>query len=361
MYKTKRFLTALAAIFMLATGASAQTETNAVDVTLNTYVKGTKQYTATFQMPDDQGVTLEVEYEKIPEAITLPSDEGYTYAIMQGVGENQKDITSDLCVELADLADEPLTFKAGLQQTDNIWKVSTVFVGAVGADMMDMTRLTPVYDMQGSFYTADFTMDSERKSIQLGFQTLRTATITPQNGWATWVVPEGRNFTVPEGVLCTVSETNGAEAVANALATTKAVPAGTPLLVNGTGEITLTESRATKDEDIFTAEEIGTNLLKAGDGATEWTLAQNVYGLYNGQFYLLEGQVATDKAYLQLAASAARSLSIAIGGGVDGTTGINAVEGTEADDAPMYNLQGVRVGRDYKGIVIKNGKKQVVK
>ena len=40
------------------------------------------------------------------------------------------------------------------------------------------------------------------------------------------------------------------------------------------------------------------------------------------------------------------------------TTGINGVEASAADaDAPVYNIAGQRVGKDYKGLVIVNGKK----
>lgn len=42
------------------------------------------------------------------------------------------------------------------------------------------------------------------------------------------------------------------------------------------------------------------------------------------------------------------------------TTGINGVEADKAD-APAFNIAGQRVGNGYKGLVIKNGKKYVVK
>jgi len=42
------------------------------------------------------------------------------------------------------------------------------------------------------------------------------------------------------------------------------------------------------------------------------------------------------------------------------TTGINSIENGQIDnDAPAYNLAGQKVGKGYKGIVIKNGKKFV--
>lgn len=46
----------------------------------------------------------------------------------------------------------------------------------------------------------------------------------------------------------------------------------------------------------------------------------------------------------------------------DSTTGINTIEGDEADaKADAYNIAGQKVGKNYKGLVIKNGKKTVVK
>ena len=76
------------------------------------------------------------------------------------------------------------------------------------------------------------------------------------------------------------------------------------------------------------------------------------------------------RAYIKLknvsGNNAPARLSIELG---DGTTGISSAKsdangGTDADggaDAPVYNLQGQRVGSGYKGVVIKNGKKMIVK
>ncbi|WP_289158241.1 hypothetical protein [uncultured Muribaculum sp.] len=44
-----------------------------------------------------------------------------------------------------------------------------------------------------------------------------------------------------------------------------------------------------------------------------------------------------------------------------GTAGIEDVTVAEDENAPMYNLQGVQVDENYKGIVIKNGKKYLNK
>ena len=47
---------------------------------------------------------------------------------------------------------------------------------------------------------------------------------------------------------------------------------------------------------------------------------------------------------------------------VDTPTGISKVENLKvAQDAKCFNLAGQQVGKGYKGIVIKNGKKMVIK
>ena len=42
-------------------------------------------------------------------------------------------------------------------------------------------------------------------------------------------------------------------------------------------------------------------------------------------------------------------------------TAITTAEADNDGDAPRYDMSGQRVGRDYKGVVIVNGKKKVVK
>ena len=63
------------------------------------------------------------------------------------------------------------------------------------------------------------------------------------------------------------------------------------------------------------------------------------------------------RAYIT-APSSARSLDTDFG---DGTTGIEKVNQTENNYDSIYNLSGQSVGRNYKGIVIKNGKKMIQK
>lgn len=93
----------------------------------------------------------------------------------------------------------------------------------------------------------------------------------------------------------------------------------------------------------------------------------NCYGWANDKFMKAGSgaSVGACRAYLKLPAesvigNAPASLSIQLG---DGTTGITAVKGGADGDsnAPMYNLQGQRVDKSYRGVVIKNGKKMIIK
>lgn len=137
------------------------------------------------------------------------------------------------------------------------------------------------------------------------------------------------------------------------------VPANTAVLLKGEAkEYTLTAAEgepATVDTD-----------LKVADGTK--TGANNIYCLANKNngvgFYQVANTVTipANKAYLEIATSTtttAKYYSIGIGGN---TTGIQAIQqnGVKADGI-MYSLSGQRVGENYKGIVICNGKKMIKK
>lgn len=136
------------------------------------------------------------------------------------------------------------------------------------------------------------------------------------------------------------------------------VPANTAVLLSGEAkEYTLAAAKGT-------ATKVDTD-LQVADGETKGD--GNIYCLAkkasNGVgFY----QVATgvtipaNKAYLEINAStSAKYYSIGIGGN---TTGIQVIQQNSVKaDGIMYSLSGQRVGKDYKGIVICNGKKMIKK
>lgn len=137
------------------------------------------------------------------------------------------------------------------------------------------------------------------------------------------------------------------------------VPANTAVLLKGEAkDYTLTAAKGT-------ATKVDTD-LQVADGETKGD--GNIYCLANKSkgvgFYRVETgvQIPANKAYLKIGTpttTPAKYYSIGIGGN---TTGIQAIQqnGVKADGI-MYSLSGQRVGKDYKGIVICNGKKMIKK
>jgi hypothetical protein len=106
----------------------------------------------------------------------------------------------------------------------------------------------------------------------------------------------------------------------------------------------------------------GNNLLWGTSAATnvEDIEGGNVYVLYNNEFVKsVSGTIPANRGYLIVGAAHARSLGIVID---DHATGINDVRGRMEDViGGVYNLQGQRVSRTQKGLIIVNGKKVLVK
>ncbi len=102
----------------------------------------------------------------------------------------------------------------------------------------------------------------------------------------------------------------------------------------------------------------GNALLGTEEGITN--AEDNVYALSYGEngvgFYLWKGKdIGANKAYLTLP-SGAKALVFDFDEGT--TTGIKNHQPSTLNPQPsLYNLNGIRVGNNYKGIVIKNGKK----
>lgn len=118
--------------------------------------------------------------------------------------------------------------------------------------------------------------------------------------------------------------------------------------------------------------ELEGNLL-VGTGENTFTVTSAEYGKVYKYVKTNAGVVGFQKAkvdwtcqaghaYLMLSEVQAREF-IGIFG-EDISTGIEAIDNgqwTMDNDAPAYNLAGQKVGKGYKGIVVKNGKKVVIK
>ena len=184
-----------------------------------------------------------------------------------------------------------------------------------------------------------------------------TSELTIYNNWATLVpVFNVKKPAANDAVVYVISDVD----VANGTVTASepaldVIPAGMPVLVSSENNtVTFTESGATIGELAAIQ-----NMLLAGDGTTSYALSDNVYTLYNGTFYLSQGVVATDKAYLKIDnAAGASSMRIIIDGE---TTGIRSVDNAKVADGIYYNLAGQRLAAPQKGVNILNGRKVIIK
>lgn len=141
------------------------------------------------------------------------------------------------------------------------------------------------------------------------------------------------------------------------------VPAGVPVLLKGDANKEYVLDKAEGGAPVYTD-------LKFSDGTSASTDAATLYALSTVDgvtaFYPVKkgSAIPAKRCYLEVVkdASASNAAFYSLGTNFGETTGISSVENkVEKADAPVYNLAGQLVGKDYKGLVIKNGKKFVIK
>ena len=167
-------------------------------------------------------------------------------------------------------------------------------------------------------------------------------------------------YSVPEGVTAYTGAVDGSVLKLTAIEG-GIIPTGEAVILRLTSEedISATKQQFDLTATTTTATKSGTNELTGTDEAT--TLSTNDYALSLGQngvgFYLWNGKsISAHKAYLTLERpTMAKAFTFMFDDGE--TTAIEqpAIYGKQSGDT--YNLNGVRVNDNYKGIVIKNGKK----
>lgn len=170
-------------------------------------------------------------------------------------------------------------------------------------------------------------------------------------GYATYVTPTAVEFG-DDVEAFVVRSADGEKAQMEAITT---APAHTPVIIKATAETyTLTP--------IETAEEVGDNWLKISDGTI--TRATGIYVLANIDdvvgFYALKEDVTLPEGKVYLEVPGTDDVKF-IGFDFGETTGINAVEHINTENAVIYNLAGQRVQTPTRGIYIMNGKKVLVK
>lgn len=141
------------------------------------------------------------------------------------------------------------------------------------------------------------------------------------------------------------------------------VPAGVPVLLKGDANKDYALDKAEGGSPVYTD-------LKASDG-TSASNSKDKTTLYalstvNGvtAFYPVKeaSAIPAKRCYLEVKGTSAKAAFFSLGTNFGETTGISSVENkAEKADATVYNLAGQAVGKDYKGLVIKNGKKFVIK
>lgn len=139
------------------------------------------------------------------------------------------------------------------------------------------------------------------------------------------------------------------------------VPAGVPVLLKGIADNEYVLEKAEGWSPVSTD-------LKMSDGNATSTAAATLYALATVNdltaFYRVKknSPIPAKRCYLEVQSASANAAFYSLGTNFGETTGISSVENkVEKADAPVYNLAGQLVGKDYKGLVIKNGKKFVIK
>lgn len=138
------------------------------------------------------------------------------------------------------------------------------------------------------------------------------------------------------------------------------IPAGTGVFLYSatTGDKTLSYGGTS-------AADFSGNALK-GTGSGTYTVVdgETVYALVANKLAVAKVNVGVaipaNKAYLPVTTDAAKQLRIVFD---SETTGINEVKGAgeSANNQNAYNLAGQRVGKAYKGVTVKNGRKYIAK
>lgn len=139
------------------------------------------------------------------------------------------------------------------------------------------------------------------------------------------------------------------------------VPAGVAVLLKGEADTEYALDKATGWSSVVTD-------LKASDGTSATSGAATLYALSTVDgvtaFYpvKLDSKIPAKRCYLEVKGTSEKAAFYSLGTNFGETTGISSVENkAEKADATVYNLAGQAVGKDYKGLVIKNGKKFVIK
>lgn len=145
------------------------------------------------------------------------------------------------------------------------------------------------------------------------------------------------------------------------------VPAGVPVLLKGDANKEYALNKADGGSSVSTDLKMSDGTATSTDASAS-TDAVTLYALSTVDgvtaFYPVKknSKIPAKRCYLEVKSTSPKAAFYSLGTNFGETTGISSVENkVEKADAPVYNLAGQLVGKDYKGLVIKNGKKFVIK
>lgn len=145
------------------------------------------------------------------------------------------------------------------------------------------------------------------------------------------------------------------------------VPAGVPVLLKGDANKEYGLNKADGGSSVSTDLKMSDGTATSTDASAS-TDAVTLYALSTVDgvtaFYPVKkaSAIPAKRCYLEVKGTSAKAAFFSLGTNFGETTGISSVENkVEKADAPVYNLAGQLVGKGYKGLVIKNGKKFVIK
>lgn len=232
-------------------------------------------------------------------------------------------------------------------------------MGLKGADITsadDIARGDEVF-VYGTLKTYNSTKELDASSIILKQTKGEEKTSITAAGWATYVTARSVDFSKTSDVKAyTVAYSATDDAIT--LTPVTAVPGNTAVVLKGNqGDYTFT---TTTD-----AAAVSDNNLKFYTKATKVAKAKTVYILANNNGTVgfcpatVGSTVPAYKGYLSISGGTSAKNFFAL----DGTaTGINSIAADKANGRDVrFNLAGQRVDKNYKGVVIVNGKKQLVK
>lgn len=205
-------------------------------------------------------------------------------------------------------------------------------------------------------YTIKITFNALNNGIGVtATKTHEAVTISNEKGWATTVTNSALDFSAQTFKAYTAT----LDGTTVTLAEASDVPAETGLVLKGAPD--------TYYVPVIESSSKGKGSL-SGSSTESYTVGSEAYDCFGltikndmAQFVKINDEVviSAKKAFLKTAQNLARELTVVFEGETTGIETVNAEQATLKGE--MYNLAGQKVNKSFKGLVINNGKKAIMK